>query len=62
MLNEITDNDMIRANKELARRKQEQKNMQLKYNEIDHSTNTLRHRQSHLEDQVNTLRLKYGNL
>jgi len=51
---------LIKANRELHRRNQEKSELLLKFNEVDYATNTLKHRQEHLESQVNSLRERFG--
>ena len=53
---EFTQNDIIKANKDLNKRKVQKKQIALAYEEIDQSTITLKNRHGQLENQMSTLR------
>lgn len=53
---EFTQNDIIKANRDLNKKKIQKKQINLAYQEVDQSTVTLKNRHGLLENQMNTLR------
>lgn len=56
VLCEFTQSDIIKANRELQKKKQQKKQLHIEYQEVDQSTVTLKNKYGQLETQLDNLK------
>jgi len=62
VLNDLTQADLIKADRDLSKKLSDQKDLNLRFNEFDKATAAMLHRKTDIENELMTLKQQLGQL